>query len=124
MHKKFAYYAGIMLMLLATYYAPNYAGIIGAGLAGIIKLLQNLDIHKASALDQISSRVLKETAEPTAPILKTIFAYLMDTGTVPGDWKNANVTPVCKNGDRTKPSNYRPISLTNIVSKIFEHIHT
>ena len=32
MHKNFAYYADIMLMLLATYYAPNYAGIIGAGL--------------------------------------------------------------------------------------------
>ena len=32
MQKNCAYYAGIMPMLLATYYAPNYAGIIGAGL--------------------------------------------------------------------------------------------
>ena len=32
MHKNFAYYAGIMLILLATYYAPNYADMIGAGL--------------------------------------------------------------------------------------------
>ena len=49
--------------------------------AGILNLLQNLDIHKASGPDQVSARVLKETAESTAPILKTIFTYSMDTGT-------------------------------------------
>ena len=32
MHKNCAYYAGIMLNALATYYAPSYADIIGAGL--------------------------------------------------------------------------------------------
>jgi len=53
---------------------------------GILNLLQNLDVHKASGPDEVDSRVLKETAESTAPILKTIFMYSMDTGTVPGDW--------------------------------------
>ena len=32
MHKKFTYYAGIMLDAFSTYYAQNYASIIGAGL--------------------------------------------------------------------------------------------
>ena len=31
--------------------------------AGILNLLQNLDVHKASGPDQVSSRILKETAE-------------------------------------------------------------
>ena len=31
--------------------------------AGILKLLQNLDVHKATGPDQVSSRFLKETAE-------------------------------------------------------------
>jgi len=90
---------------------------------GILKLLQNLDIHKASSSDSISSRVLKETAEPIAPILRSIFTFFMDSGTVPGDWRNAyNINPIYKKGDHSQPSNYRPISLTNIVSNIFEHI--
>ena len=33
-------------------------------------LLQNLNIHKASGPDRISTTLLKETAEVTAPILK------------------------------------------------------
>ena len=41
---------------------------------GILSLLQNLNIHKASGPDRISTILLKETAEVTAaPILKIIF---------------------------------------------------
>jgi len=76
---------------------------------GILKLLQNLDVHKASGPDLISSRVLKKTAEPIAPILRTIFAFFMDTSTVPDDWRNAYITPIYKKGDHSQPSNYRPI---------------
>ena len=37
-------------------------------------------------------------------------------------WKTAYVVPVFKKGSRTDLSNYRPISLTCICCKIFEHI--
>jgi hypothetical protein len=38
------------------------------------------------------------------------------------DWKNANIVPTYKKGDRTTPANYRPVSITVVISKMLEHI--
>ena len=48
--------------------------------------------------------------------------YQFDTGEVPQDWRDANVVPIFKKGDRHQPSNYRPVSLTSVVYKVLEHI--
>ena len=57
-----------------------------------------------------------------SPILEIIFNKSLQTGQVPNDWKEANVAPIFKKGDKHNPSNYRPISLTCIISKCMEHI--
>ena len=80
-----------------------------------------MNIHKASGPDRISTTLLKETAEVTAPILNLIFEKSLNTGDVPCDWRIANVTPVYKKGERCDPQNYCPISLTS-TCKILEHI--
>ena len=69
----------------------------------ILTLLQNLNIHKASAPDRISTTLLKETAEVTAPILKLIFERSLNIGDVPYDWRIANVTPIYKKGECYDP---------------------
>ena len=89
---------------------------------GILKLLNELNIYKACGPDGISARILKETSDVIAPILRVIFQLSLDTGNVPDNWKIANVVPVYKKGDRAKPSNYRPISPTCITCKLFENI--
>ena len=55
-------------------------------------------------------------------ILTIIFQKSLLLGTIPSDWKHANVCPVFKNGDKHDPKNYRPISLTCICCKLCEHI--
>lgn len=89
---------------------------------GVEKLLQNINPSKATGPDNIPPRVLKEYATELAPVLAIIFQVSLDTGLLPADWKVANVSPIHKKGSRQKPSNYRPISLTSVTSKLLEHI--
>ena len=89
---------------------------------GVEKLLKNLNPNKATGPDGISPRVLREFASEIAPILTIIFQTSIDSGTIPKDWKNANISPIHKKGDRTKASNYRPVSLTSVSCKLCEHI--
>ena len=35
-------------------------------------------------------------------------------------WREANVCPIYKKGAKTNPLNYRPVSLTSVVGKVFE----
>ena len=66
--------------------------------------------------DTIPPTVLKELSHQISPILEIIFNKSLQTGQVPNDWKEANVAPIFKKGDKHNPSNYRHISLTCIAS--------
>ena len=87
-----------------------------------MNLLKNINAKKANGPDGLSSWVLKEAAEEVAPFLTFIFNQSMSTGKVPSDWKNANVTPILKKGNKAAACNYRPISLTAVPCKIMEHV--
>lgn len=89
---------------------------------GVRKLLEGLKTSKAAGPDNIHPRVLKEAASEISPILRHIFQKSLDSGQIPTDWRIANICPLYKKGDRSCPTNYRPISLTSIVCKVLEHI--
>ena len=89
---------------------------------GVLKLLNNLKIHKASGPYGQSARVLKECSSEIAPILALIYNESLAQGTVPDDWRQPNVAPIFKNGEKYDAANYRPVSLTCICCKTLEHI--
>jgi len=89
---------------------------------GIIPLLSGLNANKSHGPDGIPTRFLKETAQHISPVLALIFNASLYQGKLPEDWKSAFVVPVFKKGVRSDPTNYRPISLTCVCCKIFEHI--
>ena len=89
---------------------------------GIEKLLKGLDTSKSNGPDEIPLRILKECASEIAPMLTFIMQQSYDTGTLPDDWKNANVVALFKKGDRSKAENYRPVSLTAVTCKMMEHV--
>jgi len=88
----------------------------------ISKKIDNLDRYKAPGTDGFLPRVLKEVRDEISPHLMTIFNRSLETGVVPRDWREANVTPLFKKGDPSKPGNYRPVSLTSVVGKLLESI--
>ena len=65
---------------------------------------------------------LKKTAVVLAPRLAVIFRRLLRLGSFPVCWRVANVTPIPKGPPSFSASNYRPISLTPILSKVFERL--
>lgn len=78
--------------------------------------------NKACGPDGIHGRVLKNCAASLAKPLSMIFQLSYNCGSLPKDWKLANVVPVHKKGSKSCVENYRPISLTSLVMKTFERI--
>ena len=89
---------------------------------GVLKLLNNLHIHQASGPDVLSARVLKECSSEISPMLAFIYNESLAQDTLPNDWRQANVAPVFKKGEKYNAANYRPLSVTCICSKTLEHI--
>jgi hypothetical protein len=50
---------------------------------------------------------MKDLKDQVAPILTKIYTNSIETGTIPKDWKHANVAPAFKKGKRYKAENYR-----------------
>ena len=90
-----------------------------------MQLLQNLDVSKSNGPDRISAKMLKGTSCSIASCLTKLFNISIQSGSVPCGWKLSMIVPISKDGEKSVPTNYRPISLLPIVSKILErHIHS
>lgn len=91
--------------------------------SSVLSALQNLNPWKACGLDKISNRLLKECATFLSKPLQHIFSLSVQSGIFPRQWRVACVQPVYKNkGERSQPSNYRPIALLCSTSKVFESL--
>ena len=74
-------------------------------------------------MDQIKYQIL-----PLNPVLGKyllhwlkFFKQSLDTGTLPNDWRNANIRNIFTKRNKHMASNYRPISLTSVCCKTLEH---
>ncbi len=72
--------------------------------------------------DGLSMKLLKITKEVFIEPLLSINNQTLNTGIFPDKLKIAKVTPVYKKDDQSQFTNYRPISLLPVISKIFERI--
>ena len=85
-------------------------------------ILKHLNPNKALGPDNINGKVLKYCCNTLSVPLSILFQKSYSSGSLPSDWKLANVVPVHKKGSKSDVQNYRPISLTSLVVKVMERI--
>ena len=86
----------------------------------VSRKIKALKPNKAVGPDGITPKLLR-LAEPAivSPLTK-LYARSITKGEVYNQWKKAHLCPVFKKDDPTDKSNYRPISLLSVPSKILE----
>ena len=86
--------------------------------------LDKLNIWKSMGPDEIHPKLIRTLANKSEFIyaITDLFQKCYDSGKLPAVWKQANVTALHKKNEESKASNYRPISLKCVLSKIFEKI--
>ena len=79
-------------------------------------------IGKACGPDNITAKDLSLNPDASIDGLQYLVKSSLLSGNFPAKWKTSKVTAVFKKGSKSDCSNYRPISLLSIPSKIVEHL--
>ena len=118
----FAQFSSPSLYDISIDYSNDSRFDINFSIGRVRKLLNKINSNKAQGPDGIHGKILKNCANSLAYPLSVIFKMSYNCGYIPKEWKLANVVPVFKKGKKGNVENYRPISLTCLVMKIFERI--
>ena len=82
--------------------------------------MSSMSVGKATGPDGIGVKKLQIASRYITKSLTHIFNISIRYEHYPKYWKYALVTPIHKSGDKCNTTNYRPISLLPIISKILE----
>ena len=85
-------------------------------------LLLDLDPYGGTETWGMFSLLLKRTADVMAPGLSGVFRRLVRLDSFPACWRQANVTQIPKGPPYSSVANYRPISITSVLSKVFARL--
>ena len=84
------------------------------------KWLKQLNPNKAAGPNNISPRVYQRLSSVLALPLYRLYTRMLKTGQWPKQWRQSAVCPIYKKKDPAVFTNYRPISLLDILTKTFE----
>ena len=86
----------------------------------IIKAINSLKNGKASGNDGIVPEMIKECKDILIQPIQKIFNDIFNEGTFPKSWKLGEITSIYKKqGSKFEASNYRGITVTSTLSKLF-----
>ena len=103
----------------------NYLGLEMpmCSFVSLASLLQKLPLNKAPGPDCISAEHLLYADESLRFFLSELLNMCIIQGYIPNSCLNTSVIPICKNknGNMSYTSNYSPVAVATVVSKLLEH---
>ena len=112
---------------VTNYYASK--GIINDSFAlhtvdreHVLTLLKNINKTKGIGVDNLPARFLCDGAEPICDVVLFVVNRSISSNTVPNIFKTARVVPIYKKNSKFEEGNYRPVSLTCVLSKLLERV--
>ena len=93
--------------------SPIYVTVLG-----VLKLLQDLQTHKAAGPDKVPKRLELGTEEIALGMTK-LYQLSIDQGKLPTDWQ---MSSLFFDDNISSPANCRPISLTSVFFKTLERV--
>ena len=108
-------------LILKEHFCPNLSDIVITE-ESVRDAIKEMNGSSAPGPDGVAAYFFKEYADQLIyPIMK-IWRTSLDTGILPEGIAKAIITPIHKGGDKSLPANYRPVALTNHLTKIFERV--
>jgi hypothetical protein len=84
--------------------------------------LRKLKNNKASGVDGIPAEFYKYAAKQLVSPFCSAFNYIFEQGEYPSQWSEGIINALHKKGDHSNPDNYRKITITVAMGKIFDSI--
>jgi len=100
---------------------PSYSFFETPTASEVQTIICNLK-NSAPGNDELSTSLIKQVSSSILEPLTYILKLSLETGMVPNDLKIAKVIPLFKSGNTCLLSNYRPISVLPVFSKVLEKL--
>ena len=88
----------------------------------IVEAISEIKLDSAPGPDGIPSILLKRCVISLCAPIHLLGSESMSSGIVPSFYKTGFVSPLFKKGSRCEPSNYRPVTLTSHIVKVYKRV--
>jgi hypothetical protein len=88
----------------------------------ITKAIKTLKNNKANGLDGIKNEFIKYSQHALLPVFHKLFNQVLSGGSYPQSWAIGYIKPLYKKENPLLPTNYRGITITSVLGKLFNTI--